>query len=143
MPDMVHLPRVTSSPLDSVAGERIGYAHSVNRQPKLHADHMTLGSRSETRIESGTATCKPQLSRITLCAGIGSGHKPVNTGWKSHSYLGRGLVASFTVTETRGSALVNGSALGDTQVDMDKEPPDVRDGVAELKILPQLGSTLV
>lgn len=50
-------------------GVQVGYAHSLGQSFNLRADHVTMGSRSDTQVESGT-TYRGQLdlSRTALLA---------------------------------------------------------------------------
>lgn len=77
------------------------------------------------------------MPSTTPYIGMGFGHKPGQKGWGFHSDFGTSL-GRFKVTETRTGGLVNGGSLGVTQTDVDKELTEVRDGVAKLKLLPQL-----
>jgi hypothetical protein len=78
-----------------------------------------------------------KMPKTTPYVGIGFGHKPGSKGWGLHSDFGASL-GKFQVTETRTGGLVNGGSLGVTQTDVDKELAEVREGVAKLKLLPQL-----
>ena len=97
---------------------------------------VDINGRSYTLSANDSLNVQVKMPNTTPYLGIGWGHQPSQKGWGFHSDLGVSI-GQFKVTETRKGALANGGALGVTQSDMDKELADIRDGVSQLKVLPQ------
>lgn len=98
---------------------------------------VDINGRQLSLTANDSLSIQVKMPSTTPYVGIGFGHKPGSKGWGFHSDFGASL-GKFKVTETRTGGLVNGGVLGVTQTDVDKELAEVREGVAKLKLLPQL-----
>ena len=106
------------------------FANGAGKIVDINGRKLSLSANDSLNIQI-------KLPNTTPYVGIGFGHKPGSKGWGFHSDFGASL-GKFQVTETRTGGLVNGGSMGVTQTDVDKELAEVREGVAKLKLLPQL-----
>jgi hypothetical protein len=106
------------------------FANGAGKMVDINGRKLSLSANDSLNIQI-------KLPNTTPYVGIGFGHKPGSKGWGFHSDFGASL-GKFQVTETRTGGLVNGGSMGVTQTDVDKELAEVREGVAKLKLLPQL-----
>lgn len=98
---------------------------------------LDINGRKLDLSANDTLSIQVKMPSTTPYVGMGFGHTPGSKGWGFHSDFGASL-GKFKVSEIRTGGLVNGGALGVTQTDVDKELDEIREGVAKLKILPQL-----
>lgn len=97
---------------------------------------VDINNTSYTLGPNDAMHIKIKLPSTTPYLGLGWGHKQGGRGWGFHADLGVSI-GQFKVTETRTGQLANGGAFGVTQTDVDQELIEVRDGVAQLKFMPQ------
>lgn len=94
---------------------------------------LTIGDRTYTTTAADGLNVEIKYPSVTPYLGIGWGHQ-MGSGWRMAADIGA-LIGKAKVTATARGALAN---QADIQSNLDKELAELRDGVGQVRVIPQL-----